>query len=110
MGYSRNSRNSPAMAILSPCGDHVPCSDSARRVSMKYEHLFGVCLSAILAAPIRVVNQTCCRSFGSHCPHQRMDDQVLRYALCHSITYDFSGKKILMASKIQAYIISLGDE
>jgi len=30
-----------------------------------------------------------------------MDDQVLRHALCHGITYDFSGKKILMAGKIQ---------
>ena len=30
-----------------------------------------------------------------------MDDQILRHTLCHGITYDFSGKKILMAGKVQ---------
>lgn len=54
-----------------------------------------------LATPIRVMNQTCCRPLGVYGPQERLADQVLCHTLCHGITYDFSGKKILMAGKIQ---------
>jgi len=57
----------------------------------------GVFLGAILASAIRVMNQTCCGSLGGRGPQEGLADQILRHTFCHGITYDFSGKKILMA-------------
>ncbi len=54
-----------------------------------------------MAAPIRMVNQTCCGSLSGYGPQERLADQVLCHALCHRIAYNFPGKKILMAGKIQ---------
>jgi hypothetical protein len=61
----------------------------------------GIFLGAILTPSIRVMNQTRCRSLGGYGPQEGLANQVLRHALCHGIPYDFSGKKILMAGKIQ---------
>ena len=61
----------------------------------------GIFQGAILATPIRVVNQTRCGSLDGYGPQEGLADQVLRHALCHGITHDFSGKKILMDGKIQ---------
>ena len=61
----------------------------------------GIFPGAILAPPIRVVNQTRCGLFGGQRPQKGLDDKILRHTLRHGITYDFSGKKILMAGKIQ---------
>lgn len=61
----------------------------------------GIFPGAILAAPIRVVNQTRCGSLGGYGPQEGLVDQILCHALSHGITYDFSGKKILMTGKVQ---------
>ena len=61
----------------------------------------GIFLGAILTPPIRVVNQTRCGSLDGYGPQEGLADQVLRHTLCHGITHDFSGKKVLMAGKIQ---------
>ena len=61
----------------------------------------GIFPGAILAAPIRVMDQTRRRSFGGQRPQKGLDDQILRHTLRHGIAYDFPGKKILVTGKIQ---------
>ena len=41
----------------------------------------GIFPGAILAAPIRVMNQTCCRPLGGYGPQEGLADQVLRHTL-----------------------------
>jgi len=63
-------------------------------------------MRAVLAAPIRVVNQSLSRAFGRHSIEQGLVNQIPGQAFPHGISNNISGKEILVGGNIQPAFVS----
>jgi len=78
----------------------IPFSTHGRSHPETVKHQ-GKFPGAILAAPIRVVNQAHRTLFGGQRSQKGRYNQILCHTFSHGIAYDFSGTKILVTGKIQ---------
>ena len=59
-----------------------------------------VIMGAILAAAVRMMQETLGRPFGFYCPEQGLADQVSGQSVSHRIADDIAIKEILVASYV----------